>query len=318
MTQKKIITGLGKGLGALLPSIEFRDKGFKVGGVDEDFEGNIPMIEVSKISHNPYQPRHDFNPEALEGLKKSIQEHGVIQPITVRRAIGGYELISGERRLRASIAAGLHKMPAYILDIDHGVEMLELALIENVQREDLNPIETANGYQRLIEECKLTQESVALKIGKDRSTITNFLRLLKLPEKIQESLRSREISMGHARALLALGDTESILKAFNEVIENSLSVRATEKLVKDIESGRTGTQLSVKKSSDSVKNGKAALDAETQIILNDMENQLRLLYGTKVKITPKSRESGNIEFEFYSKDDLERLIELFSTIEAAI
>lgn len=320
MTKLKKITGLGKGLGALLPNVQFdKDKGFNIHPSEEEtFEGgSIALIEINKIQTNPYQPRKDFNKQALEDLKRSILEHGIIQPITVRRVIDGYELIAGERRLRASLAGGLEKIPAYILDIDTGIEMLELALIENVQRENLNPIEIAHGYQRLIEECNLTQEQVAAKVGKDRTTITNFLRLLRLPERIQESLRTKLITMGHARALLGLNNGEKMMQVWNHAIEKELSVRAVESLVKDIESGKNPFEqdkLSAKK--EQLKKERQNGAAELQIVLADTENNLRRRFGTKVKINAKSSESGTIEFDFYSKDDFERLIELFSNIDS--
>lgn len=311
---KKIHTGLGKGLGALLPSIEFRDKGFKVNpSEDEEKIGNLPLIEISKIHRNRYQPRKDFDPQSLEDLTNSIKEHGIIQPITVRREINGYELISGERRYRAAISAGLLKIPAYIIDVDEGYESLELALIENIQRKDLNPIEIANGYQRLIEECNYTQDEVAAKMGKDRSTISNFLRLLNLPEKIQESLRSDQITMGHARALLGLKTSKRINHVWNELINNELNVRATEKLVREIENGTIHLEVEgFPKKPEAIKQTKekSKIDAELLMILEDIEDKLRHIFGTKVKIKTKSEESGSIEMEFYSKDDLERLLEI--------
>ncbi len=320
--KKKIQTGLGKGLGALLPSIEFREKGFKVAPEEQDENqtgGQLAMIEISKIHTNPYQPRQDFDPIALDGLKRSIEEHGVIQPITVRKDINGYELIAGERRLRASTAAGLSEIPAYILDLDRGVDSLAITIIENIQRENLNPIETASGYQRLIEECHLTQEQVAVKVGKDRSTITNFLRLLKLPVQIQDSLRHKSLSMGHARALLSLSSTERMLSAHKMIEENKLSVRATEALVKEIEDGKVKLddhgRIIVEKKGRPKKN-KPGLAPDIAVILEDTEDKLRHILGTQVKINPKSEESGIIELEFYSKDDLERIIELMSQIDA--
>jgi ParB family chromosome partitioning protein len=314
MSKKKISTGLGKGLGALLPSIEFdQDKGFKVTQKDEEETGRLlVMVDISKIHENPFQPRHEFDPQALEDLKNSILQHGIINPLTVRRDVQGYELIAGERRLRASIAAGLKKVPAYVLDIEHGFEMLELALIENIQREDLNPIEIAHGYKSLIDECRLTQEQVALKVGKERSTVANFLRLLKLPERIQEALRQRNISMGHARALLALQTNAQMMAAWKEVIDNKLSVRATEQLVKDIETGKVklgsnGKDVKAKKPQQEKTPG----DSEREAIINDIQDRLRHIFGTNVIIKVKSQESGSVEFEFYSSDDLDRLLELF-------
>lgn len=319
---KKAHTGLGKGLGALLPPIEFTsDKGFKImPAEEEEKDRNFDFIDIKKIHRNPYQPRQDFDPEALEDLKKSIQQHDVIQPITVRREINGYELISGERRLRAAMAAGKDKIPAYILDIDHGVDMLEIALIENLQREDLNPIEVAHGYKRLIEECRLTHDQVATKLGKDRTTITNFLRLLRLPDKIQESLRQKSLTMGHARAMLGLSNTKRMLAVWEEIIKTDLNVRATEKLIKDIESGQViipedGGPLKVIKIKHDTKSEKRETDPQLQAVLDELEDKLRHVFGTQVKIHAKTNESGWIEFEFYSKDDFERLMELFEIVE---
>jgi len=246
----------------------------------------------------------------LEELKNSILKHGVIQAISVRHSINGYELISGERRLRASIAAGLKQIPAYVLDDVSDKQMLEIALIENVQRENLNPIEIAHGYNRLIEECNYTQEQVAERVGKDRSTVTNFLRLLKLPESIQELVREKKLSMGHARTLLALDDHLKMIAASNEIIEKELSVRATEMLVRDIQKGKVKFTVDGKRIAPQ-KDKKDILPKESALQLEEIENRLRHLLATNVKITPKSQESGTIEFEFYSIDDFERLIEIF-------
>ncbi|TAE22846.1 MAG: ParB/RepB/Spo0J family partition protein [Candidatus Kapaibacterium sp.] len=204
--------------------------------------GVIAMIEVPRVRPNPMQPRQDFDREALDDLKKSIKEKGVIQPITVRRSEDGYEIIAGERRVRASTELGMETIPAYILDIETDAEMLELALIENVQRENLNPIEVALGYRRLMEECSLTQEEVAKKVGKDRTTITNFMRLLRLPKDIQQSLRKRTLSMGHARAILAITDETKQHEVFEYVKGGDVSVRKTEELVKKIEAGFSITE----------------------------------------------------------------------------
>jgi len=317
--QQKKNTGLGKGLGALLPSIEFSDHGFKFHD-EEEPSSKLTEIEISKIVHNPYQPRKEFEPQALDDLKNSILEHGVIQPITVRRAVNGYELIFGERRLRAATAAGLVKIPAYIRENVSDIDMLELALIENVQREDLNAIEIASSYQRLIEECNYTQEQVARKVGKDRTTVTNFIRLLRLPEKVQESLRKKEISNGHARSLLALSKETDIIPAWTAIIDSNLSVRATEQLVKDVEAGivvfRPFGKV-VRKEFPKEKKRKQPKDnvsPETAAQLEEDENILRQKFGTQVRIQPKSEYSGSIEFEFYTIDDYSRLIEMFNKI----
>ncbi|HRI31439.1 MAG TPA: ParB/RepB/Spo0J family partition protein [Candidatus Kapabacteria bacterium] len=231
---------LGKGLGALIPtaSLESTVSNDTLQTDDGKSVGVTAFIDITKIRPNRFQPRLDFDPKALEDLTNSIKVRGVIQPITVRRTESGYELVSGERRVRASIEAGLTKIPAYIMDVDTDAQMLELAIIENVQRENLNPIEVSLGYQRLIEECNLTQEDVAEKIGKDRSTVANFLRLLRLPQQIQDCLRDRKISMGHARAMLAITSNDKQLYVLDTVISKDLSVRKTEQLVKDVELGR--------------------------------------------------------------------------------
>lgn len=311
---KKIQTGLGKGLGALISTVEISEKGFRIKSVDKDESEkreSLPFIEVSKIRANPYQPRKDFDKQALDDLKNSILEHGVIQPVTLRRLVDGYELIAGERRLRASKEAGLDRIPAYIIDVEDGTTSLEMALIENVQRENLNPIEIAHGYQRLIDECKLTQEQLATKVGKERSTITNFLRLLRLPEKIQGSLRKKELSMGHARALLAITDTTNMLWAWQEIAGKNLSVRATEDLAKKIETGK----LSPDNNKYKEQKTKQLVSPQEAVILADNENKLRHIYGTQVRITPKTKDSGTFEFDFYSKDDLERLLDMFYSYE---
>jgi len=312
---KKNKPGLGKGLGALLPSsIDITEKGIKFSSDEkEHISGQIALIDINKVEFNPYQPRKDFNKKSLEDLTNSIMEHGVIQPITVRKSVTGYELISGERRLRASDNAGYTKIPAYILEVKDDVQMLEIALIENLQREDLNPIEVANGYQRLIEECSYTQEQVAVKVSKDRSTITNFLRLLRLPEKIQESLRNKEISMGHARALLGLSSEERMLIAWKLILEKQLSVRATELLVKEIELGKFD-EKSGKTKKQKKKDAKENVPPETAALLESSENKLRQIFGTQVKIQPKTESTGTIELEFYSIDDFERLLDLLSNL----
>ncbi len=309
---KKITPGLGKGLGALLPSIEFsKDRGFNITPQEEEDlkGGSFAVVDIARIHTNPYQPRQDFNETALDDLKKSIEEHGIIQPITVRLDINGYELIAGERRLRASIAAGLEKMPVFILDVNDK-DTLVMALIENVQREDLNPVEVAYGYKQLIDEYSLSQEEVAVKVGKKRSTIANSLRILKLPEKVHESLRNRTISMGHARALLGLPGEGHILEVWSEILEKGISVRQTESIVKEIES--KGRRASGKKNN---KPQKEIISRETKLTLEHSEDKLRHLFGTEVRIKAKTEESGRIEFDFFSKDDFERLLDLFSKIQ---
>ncbi len=314
--KEKVKHGLGKGLGALIPTVEFsKDKGFKLAPKVEEEESPseqslAKLIDVDKIKKNPYQPRTEFDAEELENLKNSIIAHGLISPIAVRYSINGYELISGERRLRAFILAGMKKITAYIINVKSDEEMLELAIIENVQRENLNPIEVAHGYNRLIEEYKYTQEQVAERVGKDRSTVTNFLRLLRLPDSVQDMLRGKKISMGHARALLGINDKSHIIAAAKEIIDKGLSVRATETLVKDIEIGKVKFAFDGKKITTQ-KEKKEIVEKEVALQLEEIENRLRQQFGTNVRVIPKTKTTGIVEFEFYSIDDFDRLIELF-------
>ena len=280
---------LGRGLSALIPETDSKAAAGS---------GRLTSIEVGRVKANPFQPRLDFDPQALKELMDSIREKGVIQPITVREVDNGYELIAGERRLRAVSELGLDTIPAYIIRVDSKEEMLELALIENVQREKLNPIEQAKAFKRLIDECNLTQDEVAKKIGKDRTTITNILRLLKLPAEIQNSVSNEEISMGHARALLALENADMQRMVWNKTIKNGLSVRKVEKLVKEVQ------ETEAKKPSARPRRS---------VYIQKAEEELREILGTKVSIRPR-REGGSIEVEFYSPEDLNRLLELFDKI----
>ncbi|MDZ7337773.1 MAG: ParB/RepB/Spo0J family partition protein [candidate division KSB1 bacterium] len=276
---------LGKGLRALIPEIP---------PGDEQSVAAIQDVAVESVLPNPFQPREHFDAQALEELKASIAEKGLVQPITVRRFDGRYQLIAGERRLRAVRELGLPTIPAYVLEVQSDEEMLELSIIENVHREDLNPLEVARGYQRLIDECHLTQEEVAQKVGKDRSTVANFLRLLKLPRRIQESLANGELSMGHARALLALNNSEDQIRIWQQTVKHALSVRKVEELVRGALQGPRLPKVPEKELPPQVR---------------EMENRLRHALATQVHIKPRGRR-GLIEIEYYSDDDLDRLIGL--------
>jgi len=276
---------LGRGLRALIPDIPEEES--------EERKSSIQNIDVRKIKPNPFQPREFFNEAALDELKNSIAEKGIIQPITVRRVEDGYELIAGERRLRAVLALTLDSIPAYVLKVDSDTEMLELSLIENIQREDLNPIDIARAYNKLLVDCNLTQESVAKRVGKERSTVANFLRLLKLPVPIQESLKTGELNMGHARALITIDDQALQTNIWKKVIDDKISVRDVERLVKQ------------NKKNDS----KANVEIEKPYYLLEAEEKLRSFYGTQVRIKTGKR-GGVIEIQFYSNDELERLLEL--------
>ncbi len=282
MTNRK---ALGRGLSALIPDVPAEEP--------KDKTDSIRFIRVRDIAPNPFQPREKFDPVKLEELANSIAEKGVVQPITVRQYGDGYQLIAGERRFRCVSDLGIAEIPAYIMDIDSDEEMMELAIIENIHREDLNPIDIANSYARLIKECNLTQEQVAQKVGKDRATVANFLRLLKLPRPIQESAQIGELSMGHARALLAVEKTEAQLDLWKKIVKTSMSVRQVEQAVKKL-------------------NEKPApkFDAPiTQVsaYMEDAEDRLRKRLATKVKVKSKS-DGGIIEISYYDHDDLDRLI----------
>lgn len=303
LSSSKQKAALGKGIKALLHDIDEELKTIpgKLPSVENDNNrlatvgGNLP---IDQIEVNPKQPRIDFDEKALNELAESIKTHGIIQPITVSRLPQGkYRLISGERRLRASKIAGLTSIPAYIRSVDNQ-ELIEMALLENLQREDLNAIEIALSYQMLMDECNLTQEQVADRMNKDRSTVTNYIRLLKLPPDIQMAVRNETISMGHARSLIALENLEEQLYVFREINSKNLSVRQTEVLVRELKAQHTPLK------SDSKKQEKN-LPAAYKRIEDDMASH----FSTKVKLDRKKNGKGSILIEFYSDEDLERIME---------
>ncbi len=314
-TQKR--AALGRGLEALLPgrsAIENSAPNHDRSTVDSplyEFDDSVRMmgrvadIPTGNIDRNPYQPRESFDEDALQELAISIKQLGIIQPITVRSAGGGrFELISGERRLRASKIAGLEKIPAYVRTADTE-SMLEMAIVENVQREELDPIEIALGYQRLMEECKLTQDQVAEKIGKGRTTIANFVRLLKLPPPVQLSLRAQRISAGHARALLSLETESEQVQLLQEIEKQQLSVRQVEQRVKALQ------RPAQPKSPAAAPKSANVTDKRDRLQLQSYADLLRAQYGTKINIKHVPADStGRIEIDYYSVDDLERLMEL--------
>lgn len=309
----KMKTGLGRGLGALInPNFNKESLDEKIAISDSEIikdDGEsvdiLSKIPTNNIVPNPYQPRTNFEPGALDELKKSIIENGLIQPITVRRVDKHFELISGERRLRASKEIGLKDIPAYIIKVDTKEAMLALALIENVQREDLNPIEIAKTYRKLMIECNLSQEEIADKVGKERSTVTNSMRLLKLPNVIQQALIDNKISAGHARAILGLSDESAQLEIFEKILKDKLSVRNVEQLVKD----------GLVKSKPPKEDNKGKENPSDYIFNSSLEEKLRGIFGTKVICKQKKDNSGTIAIDFYSADELDRLLDLFDTIE---
>ena len=267
----------------------------------------LAKIAVDFISPNPFQPRINFDKASLEELKKSIIANGLIQPITVRRIAGNqYQLVSGERRLRAYSDIGYKEIPAYIIKVDSDEIMLALALIENIQRETLNPIEVSKAYKRLMDECHLTQEQIADKVGKDRTTIANSIRLLKLPDKIQQCLIDESISAGHARALINLPGEDLQLYALERILSDNLSVRKVEYLTKKLIAEGIPN-----KKSFSIKPKKTVNSN-----LNDVEDKLRKIFGTKVQCKQNKTGGGEIIIEYFSHDELERLFELFEIIDS--
>jgi len=276
---------LGKGLGALIPDLSaLDDKEKKALGINE--------IEIDKIVPNEYQPRKVFNDEKMKELAASIKEQGVIQPVIVHRTGSGYQLIAGERRWRASRLAGLKTIPALVKEATKR-EFLEMALIENIQREDLNPLEAAEAYKRLQDEFKLTQEDLAKRVGKERSTVTNFLRLLGLPKEIKQELATGALSMGHAKAVLSLERVRDQMQAAVMIVKKGLSVREAEALAARLK--------------NPPKEKKTRLSHE----LKSVEEKLKKALGTKVSITAKSK-GGRIVIEYYSAEELDRIIDKIS------
>ena len=283
-SQKK--PALGRGLSSLL-----QNTNTDVTSVNESPVGSISEIALSSIETNPFNPRTNFEKEGLFDLRASIVEHGIIQPLTVRKMGNDkYQLISGERRYRASQLAGLEKVPVYIR-IANDQNMLELALVENIQREDLNAIEIALSYERLLSECELTQDQLSEKISKSRSNIANYIRLLKLPPEIQLGLKNRLISMGHARALLSLSSEEDQIEMYNEIINNELSVR-------DIESN--------------VRNKKSNVPSRRNTLNFDRKTKTEIIsfYDSDISISSNPNGSGKLSFKFDSQEDLDRLVKL--------
>ncbi len=299
-TQKSNKDALGKGIRSLLGSI---DAELKSGTGDlkktvVEAATNISKIPVAEIETNPKQPRTDFDEQALQELAQSIRIHDIIQPLTVSKmANGKYRLIAGERRLRASKIAGLKEVPAYIRQANDA-ELLELALLENLQREDLNAVEVALSYKRMMDELEYTQDQVAERMGKDRSTVANFIRLLKLPPDIQLAVRSSVISMGHARALINVDTVDRQLFIFKEIKEKGLSVRQTEELVRNL----------YKENGVAKKTAKSSLSSPFQRI----EDKLATQFDTRVKLKHSSKGNGQITFDYYSVEELNKLLQNFN------
>ena len=308
-------TGLGKGLGAI-----FGDEVMESAAEEQEAKhqaksksaqepekkeeendiGKELMVKVTAIEPNREQPRKDFNEEAMEELAESMKVYGVLQPLLVQKKGDYYEIIAGERRWRAAKLAGLKEVPVVIREYTKQ-QTMEIALIENVQREDLNPIEEAKAYQRLIQEFELKQEEIAARVGKNRVTITNSMRLLKLDERVQEMLIQNQITGGHARALLTVEDGELQYKLAGKIIAENLSVREIEKIVKSLSKKKNPKEKNVE-------------DESLALIFRDLEERMKSAMGTKVSINRKDKNKGRVEIEYYSESELERIVELIESI----
>ncbi|MBL4938407.1 ParB/RepB/Spo0J family partition protein [Clostridium sp. YIM B02515] len=274
--------GLGKGLGALIPEEEITSE-----------NNEILKVSMNLIKANENQPRKTFDEEKIENLSESIKEHGVVQPIVLRKENDTFVIVAGERRWRASKLAGLKEIPAVVMDLTDK-QVLEISLIENIQREDLNPIEEAAAYKKLINEFEFTQEELSKRIGKSRTAVTNCLRLLNLDSRVQEYLIDEVISEGHGRALLAIDDKDVQYRIAQTIIDESLNVRDTEKLIRNL--------------------GKVKADKkenELNIYYNDIKDKLEGYFGTKVSLVSK-KNKGKIEIEYYSEEDLQRILDILS------
>jgi len=299
MSAKK--KALGRGLGALIDIDETVDTEEIIEKRNENSSAPISEVKLADIETNPFQPRTEFDQEALEELSNSIKELGIIQPVTLRElGDGKYQLISGERRMRASLMAGKETITAYVRKAND-TEMLEMALVENIQREDLDSIEVAISYQRLLDECQLTQEVLSTRVGKKRSTVTNYLRLLKLPAEVQLAIRNRKISMGHARALVSLDAKEDQVDVLFRIIEEELSVRKTEEIIRNW--------------------GKVVETKEEEVVQPDDQQYIELkshlsnYFKTDVDFKINNKGRGKIVISFKSNPELERIIGMFDTIQ---
>lgn len=305
--------GLGKGLGAIFgentsPAVEKA----------QEPASAAQELLIKNIAANPYQPRCNFDEEKLQELAASIKEFGVVQPVVVRKKGRSYELVAGERRLRAAGLAGLTKVPAIVKDYDDA-KMMEIALIENIQRHDLNPIEEAQGLRRLMQEFKLTQEQTAEKVGRSRSAVTNILRLLNLPEQVQKQIINGVLTMGQAKQLLGLPKQEQMCEVAEAIIANGWSSRMTEEVVRKLKEGK---KLKIvrelveeeAKTKDNKEKKPKREPTENDIFCHDFEQRLVEFLGTKVKVVPKldeqGRQGGTIHIEYYSAEDLERIYEV--------
>lgn len=297
--------GLGKGLDSLMPN-KVNTKQLNEGiSSDETEKEPVKTVKISLVEPNRDQPRKKFSEESLAELADSIKQYGIIQPLIVQDKKDYYEIIAGERRWRAAKIAGLKEIPIIVRDISQQ-EVMEISLIENIQRENLNPIEEALAYKRLLEEFNLKQEEVAKRVSKSRTAVTNSMRLLKLTEDVQQMVIDEKLTMGHARCLISVEDPELQKKVALEIIDRNLSVRETEKLMKKLQKMQEAADEEEKKEKE---------DTALTAIYENIAEQMKTILGTKVEIRRKDRDKGKIEIEYYSQDELDRLLQLMKSIE---
>ena len=294
--------GLGKGLDSLIANKVEKPVEPKV-EIKADGENGAVLMNINKVEPNREQPRKKFDEDALLELSESIKQFGVLQPLLVTDRKDYYEIIAGERRWRAAKLAGVKEVPVIIKNLTEQ-EIMEISLIENIQREDLNPIEEAQAYKRLLTEFNLKQDEVAERVSKSRTAVTNAMRLLKLNDKVQQMLIDEMLTTGHARALLAIEDQEKQYEVAQRIFDEKLSVRDTEKLVKNIQNEKPDAPVSVNK-----------IDPQLLAVYRDLEEQMKALLGTKVYINPKDEKKGKLEIEYYSQDELDRIIDLIRTVQ---
>lgn len=294
--------GLGKGLDSLITNKVEKPVEPKVEGKVDSANGAV-LMNINKVEPNREQPRKKFDEDALLELSESIKQFGVLQPLLVTERDDYYEIIAGERRWRAAKMAGVKEVPVIIKKLTEQ-EIMEISLIENIQREDLNPIEEAQAYKRLLTEFNLKQDEVAERVSKSRTAVTNAMRLLKLNDKVQQMLIDEMLTTGHARALLAIEDQDKQYEIAQKIFDEKLSVRDTEKLVKNIQNQKPEDITSADK-----------IDPQLLAVYHDLEEQMKVLLGTKVHINPKNDKKGKLEIEYYSQDELDRIIDLIRTVE---
>lgn len=295
----KAARGLGKGLDALIPSAQMPKKTKETAGDAED-KGQEKLVKITKVEPNREQPRKNFDEDALQELADSIKQFGLLQPILVQDRQSYYEIIAGERRWRAAKLAGLKEVPVIVKSFTEQ-EIVEISLIENIQREDLNPIEEALAYKRLLTEFSLTQDEVAERVSKSRTTVTNSMRLLKLDERVQQMIIDDMITTGHARALISIEDKNIQYELAQKIFDEKLNVREVEKLVKSIQSPKP-------------KKEPKKVNESLELVYRDIEERLKQSLGTKVSIQSKENGAGKMEIEFFSHEELERITEFFMKI----